>query len=109
AVIGAGGIGQLVAQAARAMGAAEIVIADRVPARLRVAEKLAGAVAVEDDLVEFVRKNPSLAPEVVFECAGSPHGRAQARAAVPVADFGRALRLAEDKSDGAVRVALDLQ
>jgi len=170
AILGAGGIGQLVAQAVRAAGVAEILIADRVPARLRIAEELAGA-QTTDDLGELVRRNPLLAPDVVFECAGSPHGLSQAvelvrpagrvgligfsseRAApvdantvilklldikgilsptgtwaravelaaagrvklaplvthvVPVTDFGRALRLAEDKDDGAVRVALDL-
>ncbi|GAB4517918.1 MAG: alcohol dehydrogenase catalytic domain-containing protein [Anaerolineae bacterium] len=61
AVIGAGTIGLLVAQVARAYGAAVVTVADLSPARRAVAEGLG---------FQTVEALPQSAYEVVFECVG---------------------------------------
>lgn len=74
-VLGAGPIGLAAAAWARALGAAHVVVADRLPARLAHAPAF-GATATVD-----VTRDPALAgatdacggpPDVVIECAGVP-------------------------------------
>jgi L-iditol 2-dehydrogenase len=67
-VTGAGPIGLVAAQAARAFGATEIVVSDVNPARLELARSL-GATAVVDPRGSDLG---DLAPEVLLECSGVP-------------------------------------
>lgn len=67
-VTGAGPIGLVAAQAARAFGATDVVVSDINPARLRLAGTLGATAAVdprETDLAD-------LAPDVLLECSGVP-------------------------------------
>jgi L-iditol 2-dehydrogenase len=72
-VVGAGTIGQCIAQTAREAGAGEILIADRVPFRLSVARKLGFTtlvVAASEPLeAEAERLLGGRKPPVIFECA----------------------------------------
>ena len=75
AVLGAGPIGLLCMQVARAAGASKVVVSEPVPARAEAARKL-GADAVidptEQDATErIVELTDGLGPDVVFECAAS--------------------------------------
>ena len=86
-VTGAGPIGLLAVQAARAFGATEVVVSDVNPARLELAREL-GATTVVDarpgGLAGLDR-----APEVLLECSGHPGATAEAiRALAPA---GRAV------------------
>lgn len=62
AVIGAGTVGLLAAQAARAMGASQVCVVERLPARRAVAEKLGLPTCSVDG---------GLDADVVLECSGS--------------------------------------
>ncbi|WP_026152573.1 NAD(P)-dependent alcohol dehydrogenase [Actinopolyspora halophila] len=85
-VTGAGPVGLLAAQTARAFGAAEIVVTDVVDHRLRTAEELTGCTAVNvrhSSLAEF-----GYEPDVLLECSGNPTAAAEA-----VRTVGRAGRV----------------
>ena len=75
AVIGGGPIGNLVAQTAKAMGAAKVIITEISEYRLSVAEKC-GLIAVnpnETSLKDAIRNEfGSDGADVIFECIGSP-------------------------------------
>ncbi|NHD17546.1 MULTISPECIES: NAD(P)-dependent alcohol dehydrogenase [unclassified Actinopolyspora] len=75
-VTGAGPVGLLAAQTARAFGATEIVVTDVVDHRLRMAEELTGCTAVN------VRHHPLAEsghePDVLLECSGNPTAAAEA-------------------------------
>jgi L-iditol 2-dehydrogenase len=75
-VIGGGQIGLLTAQAARALGAAEVVVAEPLAERRAVAERI-GSVAVEPD-----RAAIPFAPDVVVVCVSAPEAFELALAAV---------------------------
>lgn len=85
-VTGAGPIGLLAGQVARASGAAEVVVTDVSPARLAAAERLGlGVLNVAQSRV----RDAGLAPDVLLECSGNP---AATREAVEVlAPAGRAV------------------
>jgi (R,R)-butanediol dehydrogenase/meso-butanediol dehydrogenase/diacetyl reductase len=75
AVLGAGPIGLLCIQVARAAGASKVVVSEPAPARAEAARRL-GADAVidptEQDATErIVELTDGLGPDVVFECAAS--------------------------------------
>jgi len=74
-VVGAGTIGQCIAQVAREAGAGEILIADRVPFRLSVARQLGFAtlevVAQDSIATESARLLGGHKPPLIFECAGT--------------------------------------
>ena len=75
AVLGAGPIGLLCIQVARAAGASKVVVSEPAPARAEAARGL-GADAVIDpterDAAErIVELTDGLGPDVVFECAAS--------------------------------------
>ena len=75
AVLGAGPIGLLCMQVARAAGASKVVVSEPAPARAEAARRL-GADAVidptEGDAAErIVELTDGLGPDVVFECAAS--------------------------------------
>ncbi len=69
-VTGAGPIGLVAVQAARAFGATEVVVSDVNPARLALAREL-GATEVVDAREQSVRDLPR-PPQVLLECSGSP-------------------------------------
>jgi len=75
-VLGAGMIGQGIAQACRAMGAAKVIISEPSAKRLAMARKLGADTAInprETDPVEAVTEATSgEMASVVFECSGSP-------------------------------------
>ena len=75
-VFGAGPIGLITAQLARATGAGEVYVVDRLPSRLAIAESLGlGAVAAGGDAdvaYELKRRLGADAIPVAFECTGSP-------------------------------------
>lgn len=73
-IIGAGPIGLLCLQAARAAGATSIFVSEPAPARYRAAVEL-GADAVinpnqDDPIDRMVELTGGLGPDVVFDCAG---------------------------------------
>jgi len=68
-VTGAGPIGLVCAQAARAYGATEVVVTDVNPSRLALAERM-GAVAV--DVSRTPVGNAGIEPDVLLECSGHP-------------------------------------
>lgn len=75
-VIGAGPIGNLVAQAAKALGAARVVLTDINPSRLELAEKCGIDACVDTskaDLEQVVLQQfgPDRA-DVIYDCAGVP-------------------------------------
>lgn len=84
-VLGAGPIGLLVLQCARALGAAQTLVVEPQPARRALAEAL-GARGVDpgrEDASAAVREAfAPLGPDLVFECAGAPGTLAQAAALV---------------------------
>lgn len=67
-VTGAGPIGLVAVQAARAFGAAEVMVSDVNPARLRLAAALGATVAVDPGETPLA----DLAPDVLLECSGVP-------------------------------------
>ncbi|RLC96887.1 MAG: alcohol dehydrogenase [Chloroflexi bacterium] len=81
-VLGAGMIGQLVAQACRAAGASRIIVSEPSATRLAMASKLGADVAInprEKDPVEAVREaTAQQMADVVFECSGAPAAFGQA-------------------------------
>ena len=75
AVLGAGPIGLLCMQVARAAGASKVIVSEPAPARAEAARKL-GADAVldptKDDVVaRMVELTGGIGPDVVFECAAA--------------------------------------
>ena len=74
-VLGAGPIGLLTMQAARAAGASRVIVSEPAPARARAAREL-GADAVvnpleEDAEAQVVELMDGVGPDVVFECAAA--------------------------------------
>lgn len=67
-VTGAGPIGLVAVQAARASGAAEVMVSDVNPARLRLAASLGATVAVDPVDTDLA----DLEPDVLLECSGVP-------------------------------------
>ena len=74
AVIGAGPIGLLVTQAARAAGAARVLVSEPAPARAAAARRLGAAAVInpreEDPVARLVELTGGVGPDVVFDCAG---------------------------------------
>jgi (R,R)-butanediol dehydrogenase/meso-butanediol dehydrogenase/diacetyl reductase len=74
-VIGAGPIGLSVTAWARFFGARSVVVSERAPGRLALAEKF-GATAVadasKDDPVAVFEREAGGPPDVIFECVGAP-------------------------------------
>ncbi len=74
AVIGAGPIGLLCMQAARAAGATRLLVSEPAPARAQLARDLGAAAVVnprQEDVVErFVGLTGGRGPDVIFDCAG---------------------------------------
>lgn len=76
AILGAGAIGLLTLQVARAAGASRVFVTEPAPARQKAALEL-GADRVLDptrgDIVsELVKEADGLGPNIVFDCAGAP-------------------------------------
>ncbi len=67
-VTGAGPIGLVAAQAARAFGATEVMVSDVNPARLRLARSFGVTAAVDPRETSLA----DLAPDVLLECSGVP-------------------------------------
>lgn len=84
-VTGAGPVGLVAAQAARALGAAEVVVSDVNPHRLRLAAEL-GATDVLDARSQSVNE-AGVEPDVLLECSGNQ--RATSEAIRVVARAGR--------------------
>ncbi|QUH00193.1 NAD(P)-dependent alcohol dehydrogenase [Saccharopolyspora erythraea] len=72
-VTGAGPIGLVATQTARAFGASEVVVTDVNPRRLELASELGatGTVDVRESAIDFE-------PEVLLECSGAPRAAADA-------------------------------
>jgi len=80
-VLGAGPIGLLVLQCARALGASELLVVEPQAARRSLAARLGAQVAdpTRDDVAARVRERfAPLGPDYVFECAGAPDTLSQA-------------------------------
>ncbi|MDQ0377499.1 NAD(P)-dependent alcohol dehydrogenase [Amycolatopsis thermophila] len=75
-ITGAGPIGLVATQTARAFGASEVVVTDVNPRRLRVAEELGatGTIDVSRDSLA----DAGFTPDVLLECSGVPAAAAQA-------------------------------
>jgi L-iditol 2-dehydrogenase len=81
AIIGAGAIGLLILQVARLAGAHPIFVADRLPARLRLAEKLGGIAidaAAEDPVLRVQKETGGRGVDVAIEAAWGDTSVAQA-------------------------------
>ncbi|MEU7617312.1 alcohol dehydrogenase catalytic domain-containing protein [Micromonospora rifamycinica] len=78
AVWGAGAVGQLTAQAATALGADRVIVIDRYPDRLRMAERHAGAETLHyehtDVPAELRERSGGRGPDVCVEAAGVADG-----------------------------------
>ncbi len=85
-IIGAGPIGLLCMQAARAAGATRLLVSEPAPARAQLARELGAAEVVnprEEDAVErFLELTGGLGPDVIFDCAGLGNTLDQALVAV---------------------------
>ncbi|MGQ9807896.1 MAG: NAD(P)-dependent alcohol dehydrogenase [Armatimonadota bacterium] len=86
AILGAGGIGLSVLQAARVAGAGKIWVTDPLAERCRLALRLGADRAIEGDpeAAALAVRDESGGPDVVFECAGTNEAVQQA---VAVAGF----------------------
>jgi L-iditol 2-dehydrogenase len=71
-VTGAGPIGLVAVQAARAFGAAEVVVSDVNPHRLALAARLGATATVDVSSVDLAAGVADLAPDVLIECSGVP-------------------------------------
>ena len=100
-VLGAGMIGQGVAQVSRAAGASRVIVVEPSAVRLDMARKLGADVAInprETDPVEAVAEATSqLMADVVFECSGSPAAFRQAP--LMVRPFGRIMQVGMFEQD----------
>ncbi|MXY78263.1 MAG: zinc-binding dehydrogenase [Chloroflexi bacterium] len=85
-IVGAGPIGLLCMQAARAAGATRLLVSEPAPARAQLARDLGAAAVVnprEEDVVErFLELTGGLGPDVIFDCAGLGNTLDQALVAV---------------------------
>lgn len=75
AILGAGTIGLIAAQAARARGAATVVVLDIVEEQLAFARRLGFAQALRSDAADLAERLKAIAgagPDIVLEAAGSP-------------------------------------
>lgn len=79
-VTGAGAVGLLAAQAAMALGAAEVVITDVNPHRLALARELGVSIAL--DVSGTAITDAGLEPDVLLECSGHPGATVEAMGAV---------------------------
>jgi threonine dehydrogenase-like Zn-dependent dehydrogenase len=74
AVWGAGAVGQMAAQAARLLGAAEVIVIDRVPERLAMVQRHAGAETIDysctDVQAELRERTGGRGPDVCIEAVG---------------------------------------
>jgi (R,R)-butanediol dehydrogenase/meso-butanediol dehydrogenase/diacetyl reductase len=74
-IIGAGPVGLLCLQAARAAGASQIIVSEPVPLRREVALKMGADIVIDpksvDGVVEIVKLTNGVGPDVVFETAGA--------------------------------------
>jgi L-iditol 2-dehydrogenase len=86
-VTGAGPVGLVALQTARALGAAEVVVCDVNPARLDLARDLGASAVV--DVGSRALDDTGLAVDVLLECSGSP--RAAAEGTLRVGRAGRAV------------------
>jgi 2-desacetyl-2-hydroxyethyl bacteriochlorophyllide A dehydrogenase len=100
-VLGAGMIGQLIAQACRATGASRVIVSEPSAARLAMAAKLGADVAInpaETDPVEAVRQaTAEQMADVVFECSGAAAAFRQAGHMVRA--FGRIMQVGMFEQD----------
>ena len=74
-VLGAGPVGLAVAQWCQLFGAREVVVVDRVAARLALAERLGATQTVDtsrEELLPALRRMGAARPAVVMECIGVP-------------------------------------
>ncbi|TAK25520.1 MAG: 2,3-butanediol dehydrogenase [Chloroflexota bacterium] len=76
AIVGAGAVGLLAMQAARAGGAGEVFVVERSPARKELARQLGASAVLDptlDDVADELRRvTGGVGPDVVIECAGGP-------------------------------------
>ncbi|MER6951823.1 NAD(P)-dependent alcohol dehydrogenase [Nonomuraea sp. NPDC000554] len=84
-VTGAGPVGLLSMQAARAFGATDVLVTDVNPARLRLARELGAATL---DVRENRLADAAYEPDVLLECSGHPAATGQA-----IREMGRAGRV----------------
>jgi len=75
-VTGAGPVGLLAAQAAMALGAAEVTVTDVNPHRLELARELGATVALDVRVTAI--SDAGLEPDVLLECSGHPAATAEA-------------------------------
>lgn len=74
-VLGAGPVGLAVTLWCRYFGAREVVVVDKVPARLALAAKLGASVTLDpghEDVLSALRRMGTRRPSVVMECIGVP-------------------------------------
>ena len=79
-VTGAGPVGLVAAQAARALGAAEVTVTDVNPHRLKLAADLGATSTVDVSTVSLAQSG--VEPDVLLECSGHPAATAEALTAV---------------------------
>ena len=115
-VFGAGVVGLLVAQMARADGARRVIVVDRLPFRLRMAEQLGleSLDAAVPDPARAIKERIDGGPPVAFECSGAYPALAEAircvanQGTVVALGFyqgvGEALRLGEEFHHNRVRL-----
>jgi threonine dehydrogenase-like Zn-dependent dehydrogenase len=74
AVWGAGGVGQMAARAARLLGADKVIVIDRIPGRLAMAQQYAGAATINfetsDVGAELRERSGGRGPDVCIEAVG---------------------------------------
>jgi L-iditol 2-dehydrogenase len=108
AVFGAGPIGLMTAQWARAMGASQVILFDLVPEKLELAQKLGFALAFNSKIEDAVQKVNELTQgqgaDVCIEAAGCPPTTLQALAAARRG--GRVVLLGNPSSDVTLPQAL---
>ena len=71
-VTGAGPIGLVAVQTARAFGASEVVVSDVNPHRLALAARLGATATVDVSTTDLAEAVSDLAPDVLIECSGVP-------------------------------------
>lgn len=77
-VLGAGPIGLAVAMWCRYFGAQHVIVCDKVPARLALAEQVGATATINattEPVVERFKKIAGTRPSVIFECIGVPGGQ----------------------------------
>ena len=86
-VLGAGPIGLAVTLWCRYFGARHVVVSDRVPERLALAERLGASATVDatrEDVMGVAKRHAGKRPEVVLECIGVPGSQQLAMDCAPM-------------------------